>query len=325
MPGFLVHGLTVEAGSTLGFDPAAELLAGFPAAPPGQPMGLTIRVDDGDAPWSDGSPCRPPAAGAGADTILLQAAVRAALGSDAIWIEAPGFLARVPLDGGRVEARRLAPGLDRHALVHVHLFLAFAAALRLRGRYHLHAACTVAPGGGAVLIGGHGRSGKSTLASALIAGGHAYLGDDVLFLDGEAHRLLAFPRPFHLGAAAAGALPGLGAHLEGPYSHAGKQALDARAAFPGQERVATGLPRRLLFPRIGDAATTTLEPLAPVEAVADLVESSAFVAARLPGHARHLAALAALADAAPAWRVTLGRDLLEDAVGTAQRVAEGVG
>jgi hypothetical protein len=255
-----------------------------------------------------------------ADTIFLQGLIRIALDAAAIRVAAPAFEAQVTLSGDRVEARVLDAAADRHALVHVHLFLAFAAAMRLRARYHLHAACTVAPGGRGVLLPGHGRSGKSTLAAALIAGGHAYLGDDVVFLDGPGARLLAFPRPFHLAPASSAAIHGLASHLDGRYGSSDKQALDPRAAFPGRELPETGLPRALLFPRVGTAATTTLEPLAPVDAAADLIESSAFVAARLPGHARHLAALAVLADAAPAWRVTLGRDLLEDAVGTARRI-----
>ena len=314
MARFLVHGLTVETTSSLGWDPGAELLAGFPGAPAGSAAAdLVIQVTPGRVEAPDPS--------APADVILLQAGVRAVLAADEVRVEATGFLARVPLAGGRIEAV-VGDDAERHTLVHVHLFLALAAALRLRGWYHLHAACTVAPDGATLLLVGHGGSGKSTLCAALVAAGHRYLGDDVLFLEGATGRLLAFPRPFHLGPDAAGAIPGVAAHLGDPYGAGAKRRLDAGAAFPGRAEWSVGAPRALLSLRVAaDQGTTAVVPLAPLEAAALLVESSAFVAGRLPGHRRQLAALAALADRAPAFEVALGRDLLVDAVATARRVA----
>jgi hypothetical protein len=323
MARFSVHGLVVETSSDLGSDPAAELLAGHPAAEPGAGADLRIDVRRASSQGEvDGLLRGVPVEGA--ETILLQGTVRVQAGQ-AIWVGAPGFVARVLLAGDRVEARVLDGAVDRHALPHVHLFLAFAAALRLRGRYHLHAACTVAPGTGGLLIAGQGGSGKSTLCAALVASGHAYLGDDVVFVDGATGRLQAFPRTFHLGPSAVLAIPGASSHLGGRYSTTEKQAFDPRAAFPGREVSEAGPPRALLFPRVGEAAITTLEAIAPVEATARLIESSAFVASRLPGHRAHLAALAALADGATAWRVVLGRDLLEDAEGTARAIATRAG
>jgi hypothetical protein len=318
MARFLVHGLVVETVSSLGWDPGAELLAGFPAAGPGQEAELTIDVKPGRVEAPD--PSSP------VDVILLQANVRAVLTAVDVRIEAPGFLGRVPLSGGVVEAVVAEDGPERQALVHVHVFLVLAAALRLRGWYHLHAACTVMPDGAALLIVGQGGSGKSTLCAALVAAGHRYLGDDVLFLEDATGRLLAFPRPFHLGPEAASAIPGVAAHLDEPYGARSKRALDALAAFPGQAERSAGPPRALLFPRVdAGRAVTAVEARPSVEGAALLIESSAFVAGRLPGHREHLAALGRLADGGPAYRVTLGRDLLEDAPGTARRIAASSG
>jgi len=313
MARFLVHGLTVETASTLGWDPGAELLAGFPGAPVRSAAAdLVIQVTAGRVEAPD--PSLP------ADVILLQASVRAVLAATEVRVEAPGFLARVPLAGGLVEAV-VYDGADRHELVHVQLFPALAAALRLRGWYHLHAACTVAPDGAPLLIVGHGGSGKTTLCSALVAAGHRYLGDDVLFLEGATSRLLAFARPFHLGPEAAGALSATAPHLGERYGAGPKRALDAAAAWPGRAEWSASVPGALLFPRVAAGApATSVEPMPVVEAAAALIESSAFAAARLPGHRAHLAALAALADSAPACRVALGADLLADAADTVQRL-----
>jgi hypothetical protein len=326
MARLLVHGLVVETASDLGFDPAAELLAGYPAAPPGQGAGLRIAVAAGRGEGASPGAAAPTLAGPAAEveTILLQGTTRVFVSGGAVHVEAPGFTAQVPLAGDRVEAQVHDAGLDRRVLAEVDLFLAFAAALRLLGWYHLHAACTVAPGGAPVLIAGPGGSGKSTLCAALVTAGHRYLGDDVVFLDGARGRLLAFPRRFHLGPQAVQAIPGAAMHVTGRYSATEKQALDAGALFPGLADAEAGPPRVLLFPRVVGGVATTVEPLAPVEATAELIEASAFVAGRLPGHREHLSALAALADRAPAWRVAMSRDLLGDAAGTARNIARQV-
>jgi hypothetical protein len=96
----------------------------------------------------------------------------------------------------------------------VHPLLAFvaAAAARWSGREAFHAASVLVDGRAWVLLAAPG-GGKSTLASALAARGHAVLGDDLAVLDGDT--VLAGPRSCDLREEAARVL-GRGDRLADP-------------------------------------------------------------------------------------------------------------
>jgi hypothetical protein len=246
----------------------------------------------------------------------------------ALAISSPRAALEVRLDGAALRGAYAPPSDGRalELLANVELFVALTLALHARGLFHLHAAALVAPGGDVLAVAGTASCGKSTLATALVAAGSAYLGDDVVFLGRRegAVRLLGFPRPFHLAEASARAVPATLAPLLGSEpSFAGKRWLDPGAVFPGAARAEAAAPTALLFPEIAAVDATRVEPLGPAEALGALLASSLFATTRLGGAAQR-ALLAEVAGAAPAWRVILGRDLLADAPGTAGRLLRAV-
>jgi hypothetical protein len=318
MPLRALHGIAIETRSALPDDPAEHLFARLPPAEGGERDRLLVetRVAAGPAELESR---HPPAPGGELGELAVHA------GGGEVELRAPGALVRVSADGSRIEAVLDArvPAAHPHEFAEVPLLAALLAALRRRGLFHLHAAALVLEDGRALLVAGPGGSGKSTLAAALVLAGASYLGDDAVLVStrGEGTRLLALPRAFHLAPLSARAIPG--ARLEARRTLGGKHPLDPRAAFPGRERAEAGAPALLLFPTVGGAPRTTLAPVAQAEALARLLECSAFVAAReLAGAREHLAALAAVAGGARAFAVALGRDLLADAPRTARRLVE---
>jgi hypothetical protein len=311
-----LHGIAVHVRSALADDPAAHLFARLPEARGDERDVLVVetRLAAGAA---DLAPRHPRAAAAEDGALTLHA------GDGEVEAVAPGALVRVSRDGTRIDAvvDPRVPAAHGHVFAEVPLLAATLAALRPRGLYHLHAAAIVLEDGRSLLVAGPGGSGKSTLAAALVVAGAAYLGDDAVLVgirDG-ALRLLAVRRDFHLAPLSARAIPG--ARLEPRRTLGGKHPLDPRAAFPGRARDEAGAPALLLYPRVADAPRTTLTPLTQAEALARLLECSAYAASRVPaGEEAHLAALARLAEGAPAFAADLGRDLLEDAPGTARRL-----
>ncbi len=316
MPRRALHGISIETRSPLADDPARHLFARLPPAR-GDEADLVVvetRVAAGPA---DLAPRHPRAAAAEDGALAIHA------GDGEVEAVAPGALVRVARGGARLDAfvDPRVPSAHGHAFAEVPLLAALLAALRPRGLFHLHAAALVLPDGRSVLVAGPGGAGKSTLAAALVLSGASYLGDDAVLvaLRGGVPRLLSLPRDFHLAPLSARAIPG--ARLEPRRTLSGKHPLDPRAAFPGRARDEAGPPALLLHPRVGTSPATTLAPLPQAEALARLLECSAFVAAReVAGGEAHLEALARLASGAPAFAADLGRDLLDDAPGTARRL-----
>ncbi len=314
------HHLVVEARTTLAADPVARLLAPLPLAPMEAPVDLRLETRA-----ASGAELSPHLRG---EPAFVFGDLELRLGGSAVELCWPG--ARFTVDAlpqpravGLVDPAALLSPLDLHAMAQVPALFAFAAALRARGVYHLHAACLVLAGERTVLVPALAGSGKSTLAASLVAAGAEFLGDDTVFLAlrGGKARLLALPREFHLAEASARAV-GLEGRLEaGHASLAGKRRLDAAAAFPGRFRWDAPAPAVILLPRITGEAVSRLEPAGPAEALGLLLESSALVATRgLPGGGGHLPLLGALADGARVLHAELGLDLLADGAAVARRL-----
>lgn len=320
VPRYALHGLVLETRTELPEDPGALLLDRLPAAPPGAAADVLVTSRPASLPGA--------LAGLDAEAWAGDDQLRVRSGATGVDLRAPGGAAAVTPDGRielAVDLAAVPGGLP--AVAFGILNVAVLAALRLRGLFHLHAACVVAPDGRSVLVPGASGAGKTTLASALVAAGFGYLGDDVVLVarTPAGPELLAMPRAFHLTALTARAIPGAAARAGRRRSVAGKHVVDPRLLFPGRERLRAPAPSASLFPAVASRPDTAVAPLAPVDALGRLLECSALVAARgLPGAAAHLATLAAIADGGRAFAVELGEDLLADPAAAAARIAAAV-
>ncbi|HUL59757.1 MAG TPA: hypothetical protein VLU43_10800 [Anaeromyxobacteraceae bacterium] len=312
----LLHGLRIRTRSPLQPDPAADLFEAV-AAVPDDGAAADLEIDTRLAPEGWALASRRPAE-------ISHGGVEYHPEPDG-GVTVVGRQARLRVDpaGARIDAlvSPEAAGAPWE-YAQVHLFAALAAALRARGRYHLHAATVISPTGRVVLAAGLGGAGKSTLAAAFVLAGHAYLGDDAVFVERRegAVRLLAFPRSFHLADGSARALLGTPVPARGPAPPSHRLRVDPRLLFPGRERAEAEAPHAILLPRVAGIPATAVERLSSAEALGGLLESSAFVVARGPAAAAHVACLAAMADGARAWRVHLGRDLLDAPAAAARRI-----
>ena len=323
MPRFRFHHLVVEARSTLPADPVALLLAPLPQAPMETPADLLLETRAGAGP----ADLAPRLGGPPAFT-LDDVKVRVAAGL----VEITWPVARFTVDAGPLphavgvlDATALADPTTLHLAAQRPALLAFAAAARTRGVFHLQAACLVLAGDRTVLVPGLVGAGKSSLAAALIAAGAGYLGDDTVWLARrpEGIRLLALPRPFHLTEPSAAAV-GLAARLEpGDRTRSGRRRLDPAAAFPGAFHWEAAAPSAILLPSLTGETVTRLEPAEPADAMGALLEGSALAASRgLPGGATHLPLLGELCDGAAVYRAELGLDLLADGAAVARQLVQ---
>jgi hypothetical protein len=257
-----------------------------------------------------------------APAVFVHAALRGAPDGDAFAIGDATARFVVRPGGARIDAdlapAALAEAAAEVAALHVPIALSFA--LRHHRVFHLHAAALV-DGARAVLVAGEAHAGKTTLAVALLEAGLRALCDDAAFLAerGGALRLQGIARPFHLRPATLRAFPRAAA-LAGPPNAEGRRDLDPAVAWGPSPR-GPAAPGAILFPEIVPAATTSVAPMAPAEALGRLIEASALVvvdgAARAP---EHLALLGRLASEAPAYRVALGQDLLREPVRVAREL-----
>lgn len=313
------HGLGIEVeGDPAAVAGAAELLGGLPDAGSGTHAGASgLRIQLRATPPMP----RPPGARA-----FYHGVVDAFLDGRDVLLWDGASLARVRAGGREIAVDVAAQSLrDGHVFSHVFLLIAVVVALRWRSLFHVHAGALVSPGGNGILVAGSAGAGKSTLTLALLEAGCEYLGDDAVFVQGgEAARVLALPRAFHVAPRTAAAFPRI-AGLLGDFLPAGeKQRLDARVAWPGRERATMPLPGVVLLPSVEGGPSTEVARVTAAEALGALIESSTYVIIDgLPGAMDHLDALRQVADGARAYRVALGRDLLEDPVGVAGRLMEG--
>jgi hypothetical protein len=323
MPAGSLHGTTVAwSVEGLATDPMAEMLALVPPAE--RPKGRSAP----DFILRAATPAAAADPGAeGWEPSFFHGIVQAYRGADGflLWDRA----SRVALRPGAPVEAWIAPP-EREIVcgsAGAMLQIALTLALRSRGLYHLHAAALRHPSGAAVLVVGGSGAGKTTTTLALLEAGADYLGDDALFLEapgpGEAARILAFPREFHLGPATLAAFPRLEAYAgpPSPAARGDKRPVDPRRAYPGRDRallsVVAGLAGRALavFPGVVDAPTTEVAPLPRAEAFGHLLASSAaLVIDGLPGRHENLTLLQGLVGAARCVELRLGRDVLTDPI-----------
>lgn len=183
---------------------------------------------------------------------------------------AAGCTGVVQLREYRAELR--APSAERDATVaDLYSMLTLASALLLgrSGRALVHAAATVAPDGGAWLLVGDARSGKSTSCASLVRLGWDYLSDDQLVLSGSEASVVAagWLRPFHLDE---GWRDGRATGL--------RRTIPPGSLGPGRWRPDAPLAG-LLLPVVEPGQPTHLTPLSPAEGLAGLVRQSPWLLA----------------------------------------------
>lgn len=202
---------------------------------------------------------------------------------------------------------------DGHTFSGATLLIALAVALRLRGRFHLHAGLVSLDGLGTLLVAGDAAHGKTTTTLSLLRRGGLLAGDDTLYIDPAARCIWGLPKPLNLSPKTAQAFAGLTARHPNPATaESGKSSYPAALLFPDAIRASLGYPDWLLFPRITGEPTTRLQPLAPTDALGNLMTASALVAVDgLSGAEDHLAALLALVSHGRSDELLLGLDALE--------------
>lgn len=169
--------------------------------------------------------------------------------------------------------------------------------LRQRGRYLLHAAGAVDPGGRAWLLSGDSGSGKSTLAYALARSGWRVLGDDGVVIETSGPEVVvrAWRDPLLVSSTLWREFP----EMQGREAEA--RAADPRRRAPVTAPLADRAPvAAVVF--VGRAAELSIERLSVVDTLAALVRQSPWVILGDQHAAAHLAALRLLA-ARPAYRL----------------------
>lgn len=179
--------------------------------------------------------------------------------------------------------------------------------LKRHGRYSLHAAGLV-HAGRAVLFPAPSGAGKSTLTLSLLRAGFGFLGDDLLFVEGEPGRpqVLAFPDEIDVTEATLQFFPELQDVVATPRPSGWPKhqiRADERFRVPVVRQCP---PAALVFPAIASTARSVIRPMDPDEALLELVPN---VLLTDPCSAQaHLDALAGLAGSCACYRLSTGRD-----------------
>ena len=233
-----------------------------------------------------------------------------------MWVDDAAATARLRCTGGSAGEADLARGAatlvpvpgdvaaDGVAAWDLFSMCTLASALLL-GRMHralVHAAGIVAPDGGAWLLAGDARAGKSTTSVNLIAAGWRFVSDDnvVLFRGpGGAAWVEGWPRRFHLDE---GWEEGVPRHRRGE--------VDPHERWPGQW-VRTAPLAGLLYPRVAADRPTELSPVAASEALGALMRQSPWLLADRACAPEILASLRAACEL-PAYALRLGLDSYRD-------------
>lgn len=187
--------------------------------------------------------------------------------ADLAWSPAPGGLIQIALTGADWET----PMEATEVFFQSENLLTRIFGVKLNGFLQLHSAAVARPGGGAWLICGPSRSGKTSLALSLMMAGWDWLTDE-LTLSGadDPLQLHGFRRNFNLKESSWSLFPET-AHL--PHrreSYSGHHQthvrfIDPEALRPGSFRVSARLAG-ILFPRFGAEFTTPI--CRPIEGVA---------------------------------------------------------
>jgi hypothetical protein len=244
-----------------------------------------------------------PPGGPDADVVVRVGFMEAApadVASEELYVRADGDVARVYLRGAgacRVRAGREVavapdPGGDERLLRLLVLGPALAGVLRQRGRLLFHASAVAIDGGAVAFLGGSGW-GKSTVAAAFHAAGHAVVDDDVLAVGTDGAVPVTIP-----GVPRIKLYPDVAAHLGMDVTalpvvqpRVGKLGLAVADRFaPGP------LPLRRFYV-FDDADALAIVPLAPPEALVETLRHSygarSFRALAEAEHFRQCAAVAA--------------------------------
>jgi hypothetical protein len=282
----------------------ARWLPLVPTDTPPHPDGAVIRILPADA-----HPPAPPEAErtlslGGVDGWMDEARARIAGASGVhgtVMLAESAAELRAPLEGGRADV-----ALDLYSACN----LCSGLLLGRMGRALAHAAAVAPPGGGAWLLVGDSRAGKTTTCANLVSAGWSYLSDDHVVLYRDADGRIAvegLPRPFHLDE---------GWETGGIVERRGNT--DPHQRWPGAWRRTAPLAG-LLFPRVEADAPTALAPLAAADALAGLLRQSPWL---LADRIAAPAVLALLREAAllPTHRLRLGRDTYADPALLAERV-----
>ena len=217
-------------------------------------------------------------------------------------------LAKGTVDGVMTEASLTTYGVFEDMII-----VALAPLLRRRGFYTIHAFAAAVDDRAVALVGEIG-AGKTTTGIGLLRRGFKLLSNDspLLRLDPDATRVTvcAYPGLISAHPDSLAWFPDLKPALEQAEKQAGseKLAFAADEAWDDVWRM-TAKPGAILFPRVAPALTASrLEPMPAFEALRILVGQSIenWDAATIP---QHLAALRALAAAAPAYRLHLAPDI----------------
>jgi hypothetical protein len=191
--------------------------------------------------------------------------------------------------------------------------------LKWKGLYSVHAAGAATDGRAILLVGPSG-CGKSTLSLALARHGLDHMGDDMLFAthrDAEV-RLHAFPEEADVSPSSAAWFDELAAFTGPAPDGWPKHRVRVDDAF-GVRVAPSATPAALVFPAIAESGQTTVEPLAPADALVELAPNVLLTDAAMAQ--RHLEVLGELARSAPAYRLAAGRDIAHAASVLAELVS----
>ena len=191
------------------------------------------------------------------------------------------------------------PAWPREAAADLYSMLTVSAALLLAGlgRALVHAAAVVAPDGGAWLLAGDARSGKSTTCATLASAGWGYLSDDQVILEAREDGVYVegWLRSFHLDANGEGSEP----------TGERREIQPAELGFGGWRRSAP--LAGVILPAVSPREPTLLTPIAAPDALAGLVRQSPWLLACPDTAATTFAVLSRAAEGG-AYTLRLGLD-----------------
>ena len=197
--------------------------------------------------------------------------------------------------------------------------------LRTAGLFGIHAGAVERDGRGLLLVGRSG-SGKSTTTLALALSGWGFLGDDTCYLDGRS----SGPRPtvrarwsdIHLTPESLEALIPESDREHAFLPHSSQKYFMPVAKTRGIDPKTDCLPEWIVFPRVGEERTSTLEEMTPAEVLAEVAHQS-LLPGRESASKAHFDALVTLCEGVRGFRLTSGWDLgevvarIEELTGTA--------
>lgn len=212
----------------------------------------------------------------------------------------PPALSGDPAIAPRESTTGLAGG-DRAWEVFSVLTLASALLLGRIGRTLVHAAAVVRTDGGAWLLAGDARSGKSSACAALIGAGWNWLADDQVVLESREGELWAegWPRAFHLDT---------GWWADGPIGR--RREVSPEALGPGEWQAEAPV-NGVLLPEIRPDKSTELIPAPASEALSRLVRQSPWLLSD-QAVAEEILDMLVQAAHAPSFHLVLGREAFGD-------------